>query len=83
VYYPNSYVYFESGRNLYFYLDGGTWKMGASLPSTLRLDAGGAVTIEMDSDQPYSEFHAHKGKYPPGQAKKDDDHPGKGKGKDK
>jgi hypothetical protein len=28
------------------------------------------VTIEMDSDRPYTKFSEHKRKYPPGQMKK-------------
>ncbi len=83
VYYPNSCVYYDSGRKMYFYLEAGSWKMGASLPAGIRLDVGGAVTLEMETDKPYVEFNAHKGKYPPGQAKKEEGHPGKGKAKGK
>ena len=52
-YYPDSQVYFESSRGLYFYLSGSNWKMTASLPTDLKLKLGNHVTIEMDSDKPY------------------------------
>jgi len=71
-YYPDAYVYFDSGRGVYFYLDRNDWKMSVSLPRELEIRLGGAVEIEMDSDRPYVEFEGHKGKYPPGQAKSKD-----------
>lgn len=69
-YYPDAYVYFDISRKLYFYLDGDTWRMSVSLPDRLRLRLGEHVTIEMDSDTPYSYFDSHKKKYPPDQSKK-------------
>ena len=69
-YYPDAYVYFDISRKLYFYLDGDKWRMSVSLPDSLRLRLGEHVTIEMDSDTPYSYFDSHKKKYPPGQSKK-------------
>ncbi len=77
-YYPSSYVYFDSTRKIYFYMESGAWRTGASLPSSIRIDLNEAVSIEMDTDKPYVHFGAHKKKYPPGQAKKG---AGKGKGK--
>ena len=41
-----------------------------SLPSNLQLQLGGYVTIDMDTDRPYTQFGKHKRKYPPGQLKK-------------
>ena len=90
-YYPDSCVYFDLDRKVYFLLDGGTWRMSAALPAGVVLGATAAVALEMDTDTPYVEHHVHKGQYPPGQAKKDgvphgqakkeDDPPGKGKGR--
>ncbi len=93
-YYPDSFVYFDIDRKLYFHLDGGVWKAAVALPAGIVLAAGTAVTLEMETDTPYVEFESHKAKYPPGLAKKggqppgqekkdDDDNPGKGKGKGK
>jgi hypothetical protein len=85
-YYPDSGVYFDIDRKVYFYLHGSTWKSSATLPVGIKLGATAAVTIDMDHDRPYVEFHAHKGKYPgkkghvpPGQAKKGGLPPGKAK----
>ena len=69
-YYPDSQVYFESSRGLYFYLSGSNWKMTASLPTDLKLKLGNHVTIEMEGDKPYVKNAEHKTKYPPGQMKK-------------
>ncbi len=69
-YYPDSQVYFESSRGLYFYLSGSSWKMSASLPLDLKVKLGNQVTIEMDSDKPYTKYDEHKAKYPPRQMKK-------------
>jgi hypothetical protein len=55
---------------VYFYLEGDHWRMSVFLPSQLRVQLGAYVTIEMDSDKPYTRFEEHKRKYPPGQLKK-------------
>ncbi len=69
-YYPCSCVYFDASRKLYFYLEGDNWKMAVSLPRDLQLRLGGYVTMELDTDKPYTRFEEHKRKYPPGQLKK-------------
>ncbi|MGV1098676.1 hypothetical protein ACUUL3_04605 [Thiovibrio sp. JS02] len=69
-YYPDAYVYFDTGRGLYFYLDHDQWRMSVSLPQEIKVRLGGGVEIEMDSDRPYTDFDAHKGKYPPGKMKR-------------
>jgi hypothetical protein len=69
-YYPSAQVYFSPERNTYFYLEGSTWRMSASLPLNLQVRLGDHVTIEMDSDTPYRDFDKHKSKYPPGKLKK-------------
>jgi hypothetical protein len=69
-YYPGVSAYFDVGRKVYFYLEGDIWRMAVSLPTHLRVQLGEYVTIEMDSDKPYTHFEEHKRKYPPGQLKK-------------
>jgi hypothetical protein len=69
-YYPDVCVYFDIVKGVYFYQDGGDWRMSASLPVSLNLRLGSHVTISMDSDRPYTEFRMHKAKYPPGQMKR-------------
>jgi hypothetical protein len=36
----------------------------------MRVQLGDYVSIEMDTDRPYTKFKEHKKKYPPGQLKK-------------
>jgi hypothetical protein len=69
-YYPDAYVYFDIVTGVYYYPEGGTWKVSASLPAGLSVQIGSYVTIESDSDRPYTEFETHKKNYPPGQVKK-------------
>lgn len=69
-YYPSCSVYYDRGRELYFYLKGDHWEVGASLPSHLRIGLGDSVNIELDTDRPYIYHREHVKKYPPGQRKK-------------
>lgn len=78
-YYPLSYVYYDTGRSLYFYYEGGRWEVSVSLPSSIRIDVGDYVSIEMDDDKPYHYHSDVVKRYPPGHQKKKS----KGKGKDK
>ena len=70
IYYPSCYVYFDIGRKVYFYLEGATWRMCVSLPSSIRIVSSEGVSIVMDTNMPYAHFGKHKEKYPPGQIKK-------------
>ncbi len=76
-YYPDSHVYFDTGRSLYFYYSGNAWQASVSLPSGIRISAGEHVALDMDSDRPYVYHSDVEKRYPPGQLKKQ----GKGKGK--
>jgi hypothetical protein len=69
-YYPASSVYYDTNRNLYFYLEGPNWRISASLPHAIQVGLGGHVSIEMDADKPYISYEEHKHKYPPGKFKK-------------
>ncbi len=69
-YYPEAYVYFDISRRVYFYFAGGVWRASVSLPASLKVKLGSAVTITMDTDKPYRDFAKHKAKYPPGWSKK-------------
>jgi len=84
-YYPSCSVYFDLGRNLYFYAGGDRWHVAASLPSGVCLNFNEYVVLDMDTDKPYV-WHSHVSKkYPPGQLKKAEKSHTKatGKGKDK
>lgn len=82
-YYPSSYVYFDVGRKLYFYMEHGNWAVGANLPAGIRIDASEGVSLSLEADCPYIHFHTHKAKYPPGQLKKVVGVPAKGPGEGK
>jgi len=69
-YYPNAQVYFDVFKEVYFYMQGQSWQVSASLPDGLNVRLGEYVAINMDSDKPYTQFKDHKKKYPPGQLKK-------------
>ena len=68
-YYPSCSVYFEPENNLYFYLKGENWQVSASLPSSLQVQLGSYVSMDLDTDRPYVYYNEHKSKYPPGQMK--------------
>jgi len=69
-YYPSHYVYYDTGRGVYFYLAGDGWRVSAHLPSDVQLEYADYVALELETDKPYDCFSEHKKKYPPGQAKK-------------
>ena len=69
-YYPSRSVYYDTGRKLYFYIKGDRWEVGVSLPNRIRNGLGNSVSIELDTDKPYTYHSEHVKKYPPGQLKK-------------
>ena len=68
-YYRNEHAYYDTHRNLYFYLEGDGWRIAASLPSHIKL-SNDYVTVELETDKPYEHYEEHTEKYPPGQMKK-------------
>ena len=69
-YYPSCYVYYDIHRRLYYYLEGDTWKIFASLPRNLERQLGDYVQIETDSDKPYLDNDKHVKKFPPEDSRK-------------
>lgn len=64
-YYPYADIYFDTGRNMYFYLDNRAhWSFSVNLPLYLHshLDRG-YVEIEMEADRPYLKHQYYKNKY--------------------
>lgn len=55
VYYREREIYYEPARGLWFWIDGGDWRIGASLPAYYQQFTSGGVTVELDSDKPYTE----------------------------
>ena len=70
VYYPSSYVYFDTTRKVYFHIDSGAWRMSISLPSSIIINSSAGVSVVLDTDRPYRHFATHKKNYPPGQLRK-------------
>jgi hypothetical protein len=69
-YYPDCSVYHDAKRGLYFYIKGGNWEVGASLPNNLQMRLGQSVSLELDTDRPYTYHADHAKRYPPGKMKK-------------
>lgn len=84
LYYPSANVYFEPVQGMYFYLSGGEWTAGVSLPDGLKVQLGDFVSLELGTDRPYELNAEHLVKYKPGKAKtKAQKVNGKAKGKKK
>jgi hypothetical protein len=69
-YYPDCSVYHDTERGLYFYIKGGNWEVSASLPNNLQMGLGESVSLELDTDRPYTYHTDHAEQYPPGKMKK-------------
>ena len=69
-YYPDCSVYHDTERGLYFYIKGDNWEVGASLPNNLQMRLGESVSLELDTDRPYTYHADHLKQYPPGKKKK-------------
>lgn len=66
-YYPDCSVYHDTDRGFYFYLKGGNWEIGASLPNKLKIRLDESVNLELDTDRPYARHADHMKAYPPGE----------------
>jgi len=76
-YYPASGVYVNVSTGSYFYMNGSTWQVAMTLPSTVVLDKSNYVSLELETDTPYLFYEEHKVKYKGhGRSHK----PGRGKG---
>ena len=62
-YYPSTGVYFNVSTGSYFYLNGGSWQISMSLPSTVVIDTNDYVSVELDTDKPYLYYEEHRVKY--------------------
>jgi hypothetical protein len=62
-YYPAAGVYYSVGTGSYFYMSGGGWQIGVSLPSTMVIDPNAYVALELDTDRPYLYYDEHRAKY--------------------
>lgn len=56
-FYPGADVYYRPADRIWFYLEGRDWRIGASLPTSVRVDFTRSVPLEMETARPF-EFHA-------------------------
>ncbi len=67
VYYPRHEVYYAPATQLWFWLDGGQWRFGATLPSGIVVAGVPGVSILLAAEQPYYEHYQvvrqHGGKH--------------------
>lgn len=63
-YYPGCDVYYRPADRVWFYLDGGSWRLGARLPDHIHMDFDHAVSLNLESDRPYV-YHEHVVRYYP------------------
>lgn len=52
-YYPRQKVYYSAEQKQYFWMDGGAWKFGAKLPSSVRLTERG-VSVDLPTLKPFT-----------------------------
>lgn len=64
-YYPGYDVYYRPADRMWFYLDGGAWRIAARLPSGIRVDFDRAVSLSIESDRPYLYHERVVAYYPP------------------
>lgn len=63
-YYPGVRAYYNPARKIYFYRIGDTWKEVAHLPDDIHVKLRKPVTVNLDTDKPYTYFDKHKKQYP-------------------
>ncbi len=53
VYYPAAEIYYAPESRMWFWLSGGNWQFGASLPVEYRRYTTSSVSIVLETDRPY------------------------------
>ena len=64
-FYPGANVYYRPADHVWFYLEGGNWRIGARLPNHIHMDFGRAVSLSLESDRPYLFHERVVAYYPP------------------
>lgn len=63
-YYPGADVYFRPSDRTWFHLEGGDWRIGAALPTGIRVNFAESVSLTMETERPF-EYHAQvRERYP-------------------
>lgn len=58
VYYPRYEAYYAPETRVWFWLDDGRWRVGASLPAGVTIGGAPGVSVTLDTERPY-ERHAY------------------------
>lgn len=53
VYYPAQQVYYSPEQQLWFWLNGGQWQLGVSLPAQYRIQTTTGISVMLDVPRPY------------------------------
>lgn len=53
VYYPQHEVYYAPASQLWFWLDGGGWRVGTALPSRIVVAGFDGVSVVLGTERPY------------------------------
>ncbi len=67
IYYREREIYYAPETSLWFWIDGGDWRVGARLPERYQQFTSSGVRIELGTDRPYVEHRyvvEHYGKGP-------------------
>jgi len=64
MYYPDSSVYFDQGKNLWHYLVNGKWITDKILPQSFNIIKTQGIRLNLETDKPYMLHNTIKAKYP-------------------
>ena len=64
-YYPDCDVYYRPADRMWFYLDGGAWRVGVTLPDRIVFDVSRSVRLSMETDRPFAHHKEVVAYYPP------------------
>lgn len=53
IYYPQKQIYYAPDRQLWFWLDGGNWSFGATLPMFYQQYTRNGYSVYLDVERPY------------------------------
>lgn len=88
VYYPDYQVYYAPETRMWFWLGGGQWRAGVSLPTGIAVGGVPSVSLVLDTGVPYERHDYVIQQYGRGRGgdrdgwDRGDDHEGRGHGKD-
>jgi hypothetical protein len=55
VYYPAQQVYYAPEQKVWFWMNGGNWQAGVSLPSRVQVQASSGLSLTLTADRPYTQ----------------------------